>query len=90
MNATNAMPRTLEQARRCGAKTRAGGSCRQAAMPNGRCRMHGGPNPGAPFGPANGAWRHGRMSRAFREESHAMEQLMKRAKRICMAVAEDC
>jgi hypothetical protein len=26
----------------CGARTRAGGLCRQPAMPNGRCRMHGG------------------------------------------------
>ncbi len=26
----------------CGAKTRAGGSCRAWAMANGRCRMHGG------------------------------------------------
>jgi hypothetical protein len=26
----------------CGAKTRGGGSCTQPAMPNGRCRMHGG------------------------------------------------
>jgi hypothetical protein len=26
----------------CGAKTRAGGTCKQAAMPNGRCYFHGG------------------------------------------------
>jgi hypothetical protein len=31
---------------RCGAKTRAGYSCQQPAMPNGRCRMHGGPSTG--------------------------------------------
>jgi len=29
-------------AARCGARTRAGGCCRQPAMKNGRCRMHGG------------------------------------------------
>ncbi len=29
-------------ARRCGARTRCGGACRQPAMPNRRCRMHGG------------------------------------------------
>ncbi len=28
-----------------------------------RCRMHGGTNPGAPAGPANGNWRHGLYSR---------------------------
>ena len=27
---------------RCGARTRSGSRCRSAAMPNGRCRMHGG------------------------------------------------
>jgi hypothetical protein len=27
---------------RCGSRTRAGTPCRQAAMGNGRCRMHGG------------------------------------------------
>jgi hypothetical protein len=29
-------------ASRCGARTRCGGACRQPAMANGRCRMHGG------------------------------------------------
>ena len=31
---------------RCGAKTRSGSSCRSPAMPNGRCRMHGGSSTG--------------------------------------------
>ncbi len=31
---------------RCGAHTRAGTECRQPAMPNGRCRMHGGRSTG--------------------------------------------
>ena len=31
---------------RCGARTRAAGSCRQPAMPNGRCRLHGGKSTG--------------------------------------------
>jgi hypothetical protein len=31
---------------RCGAKRRDGGSCRQPAMRNGRCRMHGGKSTG--------------------------------------------
>jgi len=26
----------------CGARTRAGGKCKQPAMPNGKCRLHGG------------------------------------------------
>ena len=31
---------------RCGAMTRAGTPCRSPAMPNGRCRMHGGTSTG--------------------------------------------
>lgn len=31
---------------RCGARTRSGRPCRGPAMPNGRCRMHGGPSTG--------------------------------------------
>lgn len=31
---------------RCGAQTRAGCPCRQPAMPNGRCRLHGGRSSG--------------------------------------------
>jgi ribosomal protein L32 len=31
---------------RCGARTRAGTSCRSPAMCNGRCRMHGGTSTG--------------------------------------------
>src|SRR3954470_16049819 len=32
------------------------------AMPNGRCRMHGGSSPGAPKATANGNYRHGRFT----------------------------
>jgi hypothetical protein len=39
-------PGNPDNAPRCGAKTRAGAPCRAAAMPNGRCRMHGGPSTG--------------------------------------------
>ena len=31
---------------RCGARTRSGNPCRSPAMPNGRCRMHGGASTG--------------------------------------------
>jgi hypothetical protein len=34
------------RAPRCRARTRAGGSCQQPAMSNGRCRMHGGASTG--------------------------------------------
>lgn len=53
----------------CGARTRAGGACRQPAMANGRCRLHGGPSTGAitPAGRDRARfahWRHGRRSQA--------------------------
>jgi glucans biosynthesis protein len=51
----------MQEARRCGAKTRRGTSCQSPAMPNGRCRMHGGKSPGAPKGNTN-AWKHGHYS----------------------------
>jgi hypothetical protein len=41
--------------------TRSGKPCQSPAMANGRCRMHGGPSPGAPKGNRN-AFKHGRYS----------------------------
>lgn len=37
----------------CGAKTRSGEPCKNGAMGNGRCRMHGGMSTGAPKGNKN-------------------------------------
>src|SRR6516165_274826 len=53
------LPMNLSQ--RCGARTRKGKPCQSPAMPNGRCRMHGGPSPGAPKGNKN-AFKHGHYS----------------------------
>lgn len=39
----------------CGAKTRSGKTCKNSAMANGRCRMHGGKSTGAPKGNKNGS-----------------------------------
>jgi hypothetical protein len=47
---------------RCGAHCwTTGQPCQQAAMPNGRCRMHGGRSTGAPKGDRNN-FRHGRIA----------------------------
>ena len=46
---------------RCGGRTRSGSPCRSPAMPNGRCRMHGGMSPGAPKDNKN-ALKHGRYT----------------------------
>jgi hypothetical protein len=62
-------PGNPDNAPRCGAKTRAGTPCRSAAMPNGRCRMHGGPSTGPRTEAGRAAIRasrtiHGRYSQA--------------------------
>jgi len=38
--------KNMQSAPRCGAKTRKGTPCQSSAIPNGRCRMHGGPSTG--------------------------------------------
>src|ERR1700736_316167 len=38
----------MHRALKCRARTRSGQPCQAPAMPNGRCRMHGGMSPGAP------------------------------------------
>jgi hypothetical protein len=44
-------PMQLQQAARCGAKTRSGAPCQSPAVHGKkRCRMHGGTSPGAPRG----------------------------------------
>jgi hypothetical protein len=59
---------------RCGARSkRTGKPCRAAAMPNGRCRVHGGMSTGprTPEGlerSRKANWKHGRRSRAASEE----------------------
>jgi glucans biosynthesis protein len=54
-------PECLRNARRCGAKTRGGHSCRRAASAGKvRCRLHGGaPGSGGPRGERNGNWKTG-------------------------------
>ena len=51
----------LAKAARCGARTRAGHSCKQAAVTGrARCRMHGGARgSGGPRGERNGNFKHG-------------------------------
>jgi hypothetical protein len=62
---------------RCGAKTRAGSPCRCPAMPNGKCRIHGGLSPGAPRGAANGRFKDGFWTRETVEERKFVRSLLK-------------
>jgi hypothetical protein len=56
------------ETRRCGASTRTGSPCQCPAMPNGKCRIHGGASPGAPHGAANGRFKDGYWTREAVEE----------------------
>ena len=59
----------------CLAKTRSGKPCQTAAMPNGRCRMHGGTSPGAPKGNKN-AYKHGRYSNLAIDDRKFIQSLL--------------
>jgi hypothetical protein len=66
---------------RCKARTRSGAPCLQAAMANGRCRMHGGPSPGAPRGNSN-AVTHGRFTREAKATRRLLAALVYEAKQL--------
>ena len=63
----------------CGAKTPAGGTCLRLAMPNGKCRIHGGASPGARREPANGRYRHGFWTIEAIQEREFIRRLLKDA-----------
>jgi hypothetical protein len=70
---------------RCSARTRCGGACRQPAMPNGRCRLHGGlsTGPRTPAGLARSRrarWKHGGRSAAVRALLRAGRQQTRRTR----------
>ena len=73
----------MTKARRCGAKTRDGHPCLQAAV-NGRarCRMHGGAKgSGGPSGKRNGNYKHGlwtRENQRVRKETGAKVRKLRR------------
>ena len=70
---------------RCGARTRSGSRCRSPAMPNGRCRMHGGMSPGAPKGNKN-ALKHGHYTAKAIARRHEIAKVLRDAKGSCEEV----
>lgn len=67
----------MHRARRCGAHARTTGKpCCAPAMPNGRCRMHGGKIIGAPKGNAH-AFKHGRRSAAMVEARREANDILR-------------
>ena len=72
---------------RCGAKTRRGSPCRSPAMPNGRCRMHGGASPGAPRGEANGNYKHGLLTKEAVQIRQSMSDLLRTSRKTLAALS---
>lgn len=64
---------------RCRASTRRKTECLLPAMPNGRCRLHGGLSPGAPKGNRH-AWKHGLYSAEHLETRKIVRQLIRELK----------
>jgi uncharacterized protein YjcR len=73
--------------RRCGAKTRAGGACRSAAVRGKkRCRMHGGaPGSGAPWGNQN-ALKHGLYTKDAIAERKAVRELLRQSRKLLESI----
>ena len=66
----------MHQSPRCGAHSRRTGKpCRNGAMGNGRCRMHGGKATGAPKGNCN-AFKHGLYSAETKRWKNAIRELL--------------
>src|SRR6202040_190210 len=80
----NKLPMHLS--RRCGARTRNGSRCRSAAMPNGRCRMHGGMSPGAPKGNKN-AFKHGHYTAEAIASRREIAKLLRDARALVKQVS---
>jgi hypothetical protein len=81
----------FSQAARCGAKNRCGMPCRCPAMPNGRCRLHGGLSTGAktPAGIERirqSVTKHGRYSQQAREERGHYRNLLQQCRETLAAL----
>ena len=55
--------------------------CQSPAMPNGRCRMHGGLSPGAPKGNKN-AFKHGRYCVEAVARRRSIAELIRKAREL--------
>ena len=62
---------------KCGAKTRSGQPCKSRAMANGRCRMHGGTNKGAPAANVNAAKPGSLYSKFYTDEEQLLADQIK-------------
>ncbi len=62
---------------RCCARTRQGGSCRQPAMKNGRCRLHGGKSLS---GAAHGRYVTGKYTKDALESGRQIDDLLRKCR----------
>jgi hypothetical protein len=75
----------FSKAPRCGAKTRRATCCQCPAMPNGRCRLHGGLSTG-PLTPEGierirrAVTKHGRYTQAAKEQRRQVRNLLREAR----------
>jgi hypothetical protein len=72
---------------RCLARTRRGTPCQSPAMPNSRCRMHGGMSPGAPKGNKN-AFKHGRYAADAIARRREIRELLRAMKAVASTAWE--
>jgi hypothetical protein len=72
----------------CRARARSGQPCQAPAMPNGRCRIHGGKATGAPKGNRN-AVKHGFYSAEIVAHRRKVGALLRAARKLVRA-ADDC
>ena len=63
----------------CGAKTRAGTPCKLPAMPNGRCRLHGGRSL---RGRSHGRYKHGLFTQEAIEQRRQLRELLRTAEQL--------
>jgi len=72
---------------RCGAKTRRSNACQVPAMPNGRCRMHGGASTGPRTAEGlvrsqRARWKHGLYSAEARGEQKRARDLLTQSREL--------
>jgi hypothetical protein len=80
-------PGNPSSAPRCGAKTRRGKACQAPAMPNGRCRMHGGASTGPRTAEGlarskRARWKHGLYSAEARAEQQRARELLRQSREL--------
>ena len=81
------------KAQRCNAKTRHGTPCQCPAMANGRCRLHGGlsTGPKTPEGIERirrAVTKHGRYSKATRDERRDLRTMLQQARELLSRIHE--